>query len=107
MSDGGVDVADLENITPDLADGLRAVGIGTRADLQRLGSVAAYNMLLRRDPSLERKTKGLFNRLEGALQNRHRSTLPRRLDEAMLDGDFRPDPGVYAWKDGDPPKADD
>ena len=45
MDDDRVSVEDLKNIGPRSAEWLRAVGISTRADLQRAGAVVAFQLV--------------------------------------------------------------
>jgi TfoX/Sxy family transcriptional regulator of competence genes len=75
-----VPVAKLENIGPKSAAWLRAVGITTRAELERAGSVGAYRRVVEAgfEPSLQ-----LLYALEGALLELRADRLPEAVRENL------------------------
>ncbi|MEQ9410935.1 MAG: TfoX/Sxy family protein [Fuerstiella sp.] len=50
ITDLGIPIENLKNLGPTSARWLRGIGVQTRADLERLGPVAAYRMVKQREP---------------------------------------------------------
>ena len=50
--DLGIPVENLRNLGPTSADWLREIGVGTRAELERLGPVLAYQLVKERHPNI-------------------------------------------------------
>lgn len=71
MSRSSVAVSDLRNIGTTVASRLAQIGIRTRADLERVGSVAAYCEMKQQSPNARLSLCYYLYSLEGALRDRH------------------------------------
>ncbi len=66
-------LSDLKNFGPKSTEWLNAVGVYTKADLRRLGSVTIYRLLKERDYPV---SLNLVYAIEGALMDVHWNELP-------------------------------
>lgn len=72
----------LKNIGPTVAKRLNAIGVHTRADLERLGAPEAYKRLRAQTLGTTPKCYYLYS-LHGALLDVHWDDLPNTLKEAL------------------------
>jgi DNA transformation protein len=76
-------LAGMKNIGPTIARRLNAVGIYTRADLERVGPAAAYLKMRAQVGSHLPMCYYLYS-LEGALTDRHWDDVPQATKDALL-----------------------
>lgn len=76
------DLLQLKNLGSTSVNWLRAIGIHTREDLERIGPVAAYNRVRSRGI---RVSKVLLYALQGALMDMHWNELDPNLKQQLLE----------------------
>jgi DNA transformation protein len=77
------DLAMLRNIGPTIRKRLNEIGIFTRADLQRMGSVKAYRRICENHPNQTIPVCYYLYSLEGALLGAHWNEIPNRIKDDL------------------------
>ena len=77
------DLRQLRNIGPTICKRLNEIGVYTRKDLQRMGSVRAYQRICENYPNLTIPVCYYLYSLEGALMDAHWDDIPRRIKDDL------------------------
>jgi DNA transformation protein len=77
------DLAQLRNIGPTIRKRLNEIGVYTRGDLQRMGSVKAYRRICENYPNQTIPVCYYLYSLEGALMDAHWDELPKPIKDAL------------------------
>ncbi len=80
-----IDLTDLLNIGPTIANRLAEVGIKTRADLQRVGPVEAHRRIQAAYPTHTVPVCYYLYSLEAALRGIHWNDLPQKTKDKLRD----------------------
>lgn len=78
-----MDLAQLRNIGPTIRKRLNEIGIYTRADLQRMGSVKAYKRICQNYPNQTIPVCYYLYSLQGALMDTHWDELPETVKDEL------------------------
>lgn len=77
------ELSGLRNIGPTVRNRLNEIGVHTRADLERLGSVEAYKRICANYPNKTIPVCYYLYSLEGALMDTHWDALPMTIRDAL------------------------
>jgi len=76
-------LSDLANIGPTIENRLREVGIASRAELKKVGAVAAYLRIRKANPGKTMAVCYYLYSLEGALRGVHWDDLPQMTKDRL------------------------
>jgi len=78
------DLAELKNIGPTIRKRLNDIGVYTRADLERVGPVSAYNRIRRNNPDRIIPVCYYLYSLQGALMDVHWDSIPEDVKDELF-----------------------
>ena len=79
MPNSKTELSALQNIGPTIERRLNAIGVHSRADLARVGPVAAFRRIQKKNPDKTIPVCYYLYSLEGALRGVHWDDLPERV----------------------------
>lgn len=78
------DITGLRNIGPTIKKRLNEIGVYTRADLERIGPVKAYQRICQNHPHQTIPVCYYLYSLQGALMDMHWDSLPKNLKDDLV-----------------------